>query len=212
MNQKFIKFGGELFDTETPYQRWYQQWENLTPYEKATFLVPPPKRPLFDMPGYIMRSVLTRPGEDHDGWRALFDSGWTLGLSTPRGILFSRLGNYLSSRALLDHAGQSFALARVGARFGPVVGNETLGAATYTPIYGSFFEESDHKPVVLDSKLETIDPWLTPNWGSPPKLRLSLSVASSTPLEDVTFLLISNDTKQGVTIPENQWKERREQS
>lgn len=211
VNQKFVKFGGELFDTETPYQRWYQQWENLTPYEKATFLVPPPRRPLVDMPGYMMRSIFSRPGEDYNERWALYDTAWTLGLSTPRGILFSRLGNYLSSRALLDQPGRSFSVARVGARFGPVVANETLGAATYTPLYGYFFEKSDHEPVVLDSKLETIDPWLTPNWEEQPKLRLSLSVESSTPLEDVTFLLISNNTKIDVTIPANQWKERREQ-
>lgn len=211
VNQKFVKFGGELFDTETPYQRWYQQWENLTPYEKTTFLVPPPRRPFLDMPFYMMRSILSRPGEDYNERWALYDTSWTLGLSTPRGILFSRLGNYLSSRALLDQPGRSFSVARVGARFGPVVANETLGAATYTPIYGYFFEKSDREPVVLDSNLETIDPWSTSNWEEKPKLRLSLSVESSTPLEDVTFLLISNDTKLDVTIPANQWKERREQ-
>ncbi|MEK7790204.1 MAG: hypothetical protein AAB309_01075 [Deltaproteobacteria bacterium] len=211
VNQQFVKFGGELFDTETPYQRWYQQWENLTPYEKATFLVPPPRRPFLDMPGYMMRSIFTRPGEDYNGGWALYDSSWTLGLSTPRGILFSRLGNYLSSRALLDQPGRSFALARVGARFGPVVANETAGAATYTPLYGYFFEKSDHKPIVLDSKLETVDPWLTEKWEEQPKLRLSLSVESLTPLEEVTFLLLSNDMKLDVAIPANQWKERSEQ-
>lgn len=204
--QKMTKWGGELLDTDETIHRWYQNGE---------MVVPPPKMPVMEMPGYFVRDIWNPDPTFVPEW-ALFDAAWATFLSTPRGYGVSLLSSQLTKSRLLDR--EFFVLGmdvfqgvRQGVRMAPVFANESLGAATYTPIYQQlFFEDNTLKLTLLDAKAEVISPWETEHWEKKPKFRFFLAVYSSTHPEELSFVLKHKDKEFLVNLERDFWREIRE--
>lgn len=205
LTQKMTKWGGEMVNAQQVLEKYYHD-EDFT----LTDLVPPPRMPLIEIPKYIYQDTLT-PDASFNGSRALFDSSWTLFLSTPRGIFVSWLSNHWASSALLDKDGLGPLLLRETTRSAPVTVNELVGAATYPPIYGRVFEENELKLSVIDARLETQNTWDDETWSLPPALKFSLWVNSSTPPAGVHFTLRQGESSENITLNAHAWKEVREQ-
>lgn len=234
MAQKLSKWGGDVLNTDEILDRWYHRWETLDALEKTSFLLPPPKMPISEIPGYLVRDIFHPDPSFEPKW-ALFDSAWCIFLSTPRGYGVGALSNVMTRSRILDKEAaflgmDIFSGVRQTVRMAPVFANETLGAATYTPIYQQFFEDKSLQLRLLDGKFEVIDPWQTSNWERKPRLKLFLAIESSTPPQKVTFqftkgkalssldkaLSSRGEATRGVAegsqieFPQELWKETRE--
>ncbi|MBI3017034.1 MAG: hypothetical protein HYY62_03435 [Deltaproteobacteria bacterium] len=195
ITQKMTKWGGDLLNIED-----------------GNILTPSPKMPVSEMPAYLLRDTFINHDPTFDSGWFLFDSAWCMFLSTPRGIGVSHLSNYMVSRPALDQNGFLFGAVRQSVRAAPVFANETLGAATYTVIYPQFFDNLQFNLNLLDAKLEVIDPWQSAQWETvQPKLRLSLSIHSSTKPKPVRFHLSDGKNEQWLELPQELWKETHEQ-
>ncbi len=192
-------------------QKMTKWGRDLLNIDEGSIFTPTPRMPLSEMPAYLVRDTFMNHDPTFSGRWLLFDSAWCTFLSTPRGIGVSYLSNYMASRPILDQNGLLFGAVRQSVRAAPVLTNETLGAASYTVIYPQFFDNHQLTLILLDAKLEVIDPWQQDSWETAqPKLRLSLSLHSSTRPKPLRFHLSGKD-EQWIELPQDLWKETQEQ-
>ncbi len=201
--QKLGKWGGDVFETEEIANRW-NNWD--------FFFVPQPTMPLSEVPGYLMRDMFIHKDPTFDSKWALFDAGWCLILSTPRGYGVTVLSRHLGSHPALDKDLKLFSALRQGVRSSPVLVNETVGAATYTIAYPHFFDDLNFQLKILNSQFECLDPWQSQQWNNKPQIKLSLGIFSSTKPEQIRFELHRDASHvKYYELPETAWTEIQEQ-
>ena len=207
-SQKLTKWAGASFNSQTMIEKYNSKTEKFNYF---TDLLPPPKMPPLEIPGFIFRDALIHPDPAFNLGRAAFDSGWVILLSTPRGHLCSYAANEWAMLPRYDVAGLTAAAQRLGAYSAPIILNEGMGAYTYPPIYGSIFEDMGFQLNIIDAKLQFIHPWESKDWDSKPKLKLSLFINSSSPINHISFDLRSETETIHIKMDEPHLEETVEQ-